>query len=163
MCIRDRILPEAIKAISANLIDYMTNLFNVLYDKGIFPLEWATAIIVPIHKKGSKSVPNNFRGISLLSILSKVYTSILTFRLACWAEDNGKLSQSQAGFRRGYSTIDHIHTLTQIVSNGLYGDRRHKTFCVFIDFNKAFNTVKHDKLWEVLRKAGVSSKFIKTL
>ena len=134
-----------------------------MFSDGIFPESWATAIIVPIHKKGKKNVPDNFRGISLLSIISKLYTSILTSRLYSWAEEFGKLGNMQAGFRRNFATTDHIFTLTQIVSNCLYGDRRQKVYCIFIDYAKAFDSVKRDKLWEVLQKIGVSAGFLRAL
>ena len=116
-----------------------------------------------MHKKGRKDIPNNFRGISLLSIISKIYTSILTNRLYSWAEEFGKIGKMQAGFRKEYSTVDHIFTLTQIVSNCLYGDHRQKVYCIFVDYAKAFNSVKREKLWEILIKIGVSGKFVRAL
>ena len=56
---------------------FLRRLFNKLFDFAIFPDSWTKAIIVPIHKKGNKSNPDNYRGISLLCIVSKVYTCIL--------------------------------------------------------------------------------------
>ena len=66
------------------------------------------AIIVPIHKKGNAELPDNYRGVSLLSIISKCYTAILNKRLYAWLEDNNKIAEEQAGFRNKYSTVDHI-------------------------------------------------------
>ena len=118
----DQIPPEFIKYSGENLLQYLTVLFNTVFKSDIFPETWATAIIVPIYKKGKKTVPDNFRGISLLSIISKIYTSMLPNRLYFWAEDSGLLGNMQAGFRKNYATTDHIFTLSQIVSNCLYGD-----------------------------------------
>ena len=69
----------------------MTKLFNNFFDKGIYPSDWAKAIIVPIHKKGDIHLVDNYRGVSLLSIVSKCYTSILNTRLYNWLEENDKL------------------------------------------------------------------------
>ena len=52
-------------------------------------------------------IQNNYRGISLLSIVSKVFTGILNKRLYTWAEQEENISKEQAGFRKGYSTVDH--------------------------------------------------------
>ena len=69
----------------------------------------------------------------------------------------------QAGFRKQYSTVYHIYTLTEIISNCLYGTHRKKYYCIFIDYQKAFDSVDRKKIWEILHKIGVSSKFIRTL
>ena len=90
---------------------FLFQLFNKLYDEGIFPKEWSKSIIVPIHKKGDANIPDNYRVIALTSVLSKVYAHILNKRLTCWAEQEEKILEQQAGFRAGYSTIDHIFTL----------------------------------------------------
>ena len=159
----DGIIPEFLKNASSELKEFMIKLFNNLYDNGVFPSEWSSSIIVPIFKKGDRMDPSNYRGTSLSNILSKVYTSILTDRLYSWTENEGKLFEEQAGFRKGHSTVDHIFALSQLVSNCLYGNRRKKVYCAFIDFQKAFDTVDRARLWEVLVKIGVSTKFITTL
>ena len=130
---------------------------------GVFPTAWGTAIVVPLYKKGDREVCDNYRGISLLSVTSKIYTSIINSRLYNWAESNNKINEEQAGFRRNYSTVDHIFTLHTIASNCLYGNKRSKLYAVFIDFQKAFDTVNRDKLWKILEKIGVSTKMITTL
>ena len=89
--------------------------------------------------------------------------TILTKRLTIFVENNNLTNTEQAGFRRGFSTIDHIFTLYQIISNCLYGNIRSKTYVAFIDYKKAFDSVKRDLLWEVLRDKGVSSKMIRMI
>ena len=114
-------------------------------------------------KKGDKAVPLNYRGISLLNIMSKIYTGILNDRLQEWTENRKKIGVEQAGFRREYATTDNIFTISQIASNRLYGTRRKKVYCTFVDFQKAFDSIDRAKLWEVLTKIGVSTKVIRTL
>ena len=100
-----------------DVILFMTKLFNTIFDKGIYPSDWAKAIIVPIHKKGDIHLADNYRGVSLLSIVSKCYTSILNTRLYNWLEENDKIVEMQAGFRRNYSTTDQIFNLYAIAQN----------------------------------------------
>ena len=71
-------------------------------------------MINPLFKKGDDKKHDNYRGISLLSIVSKVFTSILNKRLTTWAETEKKKSKEQAGFREDYSTIDHNSIYTFI-------------------------------------------------
>ena len=157
----DKILGEMLKHSSASVIDFLVILLNKLFNEGIFPSDWAKSIIVPLHKKGDINNPDNYRGIALTSILSKVYTNILNRRLTKWAEKEDKIMEEQAGFRRGYSTIDHIFTLYSIVQKYLL--RNTKLYVAFIDFRKAFDSVNRNLLWNVLRKQGVKGKLYKSL
>ena len=102
---------------NAVVIDYLVLLFNKSFDCGTFTLEWCKSIIVPIHKKGDMNNPDNHRGIALTSVVSKVYTHILNRRLTNWAEREDTLIEEQAGFRSGYSTVDHIFTLYALSKN----------------------------------------------
>ena len=111
----DDILAEMVKAAETKIIPYLKKLFNTMFSSGQFPLEWSKAIIIPLHKKGDTNSPDNYRGISLLSIVSKVFTHIINSTLTLWAESNFVLSDAQAGFRKGRSTIDHIFTLNAAI------------------------------------------------
>ena len=127
----------------------------------MYPSEWAKAIIQPIHKKGDTTNPDNYRGISLLSCVSKLYTSVINSRLTQWAEDNDVLSEAQAGFRKDYSTVDHIFTLHAMVSKHLKKNK--KLHVAFVDFRKAFDTVKRNVLWNVLLHLGIGGNMFNTL
>ena len=159
----DEIPSEILLLSKEKILRYLTKLFNKMFQIGYFPVRWGVAIIVPLYKSGDKSQPGNYRGISLLSIPSKIFTSVINNRLYNWAENNNKINTEQAGFRRNYSTIDHIYTLHCMVSNCLYGNKRSKFYVAFIDFKKAFDTVRRDKLWQILEKIGVSTRMIKVL
>ena len=137
---------------------FLVTYFNNLFDKGIYPRDWAKATIVPIRKKGNADLPDNYRGVSLLSIISKYYTSILNKQLYAWLEDNNKVAEEQAGFRKKYSTVDHIFVLNAIVQKHLE-KRGAKLYVAFVDFRKAFDSVRHCKLLETLQKEGVSGMF----
>ena len=66
---------------------YLHTLFNKIFDLEYFPESWSEVYIVPLHKKGSLDDVSNFRGITLLSTLEKLFTHILNNRLTSWAEE----------------------------------------------------------------------------
>ena len=107
-------------------------------------------------KSGDLSDPNNYRPIILVSIMSKIFTSILTSRLLSWAEDEEKLIDNQFGFRPGRSTA--IFVLHGIILHIL--QNKQKVYSVFVDFRKAFDKVVRRLLWYKLLKSGLSNKFI---
>jgi hypothetical protein len=157
----DKIIAEMLKHADTTVVDFLVVYFNKLFDSGIFPMQWSKSIIVPIHKKGDVNQPDNYRGIALTSIVSKVYTHILTKRLTVWATEQDKIIEEQAGFRGGYSTVDHIFTLYAIVQSFLL--KKSKLYVAFVDFKKAFDSVNRNALWTVLRKNGVSGKMYRAL
>ena len=72
---------------NTEMVSYLHVLFNKIFDLEYFPGSWSEGFIVPLHKKGSQDDVNNYRGITLLSTLGKLYTSILNNRLKTWAEE----------------------------------------------------------------------------
>ena len=157
-CGLDDVLAEMLKAGGRDIVIFLTELFNAIFEKGYYPKEWAKAIIIPIHKKGDVNSADNYRGVSLLSIVSKCYTSILNQRLYNWLEENSKIVEGQAGFRRKYSTTDHIFTLYAVAQKCL-SKKGHKLYVAFVDFKKAFDSVHHGKLFETIQKEGIKGKF----
>ena len=121
------------------------------------------AITQPLFKKGDHEIPDNYRGISLLSICSKLYSYILNKRLTCWIDDNNLLSETQAGFRKTYSTTDHLFTLLVLIQQQLLCHK--ELYVAFIDFGKAFDTVIRTKLivekeWSKRKNAPSDSKHV---
>ena len=155
----DGITSEMLKAGGKTVISFLEKLFNQIFDKGIYPKEWAKAIVIPIFKKGDANNPDNYRGVSLISILCKCYTSILNSRLYQWLEDTHSIAENQAGFRKNHSTVDHIFTLYSVVQKCMHS-RRRKLYVAFRDFKKAFDYVHHDKLLETINSAGIKGKFL---
>ena len=154
----DGILGEMLKAGGRSIIIFLTLLFNKIFDSSIYPSEWSKAIVVPIFKKGNSDDPDNYRGVSLINIICKCFTSIMNKRLYLWLEENKVIAENQAGFRREYSTIDQIYTLYAIVQKSLSYKGR-KLYVAFVDFKKAFDSVQHNKLLTVLKEEGVKGKY----
>ena len=157
----DCILAEMLKVAEPVIVLYLKNIFNVLFDKGMIPKEWFKAVIIPLHKKGDKNNPDNYRGISLQSIFSKVFTHIINSRLTHWTESNSVLNVAQAGFRKRRSTIDHRFTLYAAVEK--YILKNSKLHVAFKDFKKAYDTVNCDIRWMVLYRSGVRGKILKMI
>ena len=153
----DGILNEQIKATFPQMKDIYIKLFNQIFDSGIFPETWAAGLIVPIFKKkGSSSDPNNYRGITLISCLAKFFTGVLNNRLKVVGDKI--ISQIQAGFRPGYSTLDHVFVLMCIIT--LFKNHKKSIILAFIDYQKAFDTIWRAELWRKLIKEGVGGRFL---
>ena len=98
---------------------YLKKLFDRILNTGIYPEEWSKGIVIPVCKKGDSSDAGNFRPITLLSHLAKLFTAILNNRLLKWCKSNDLLTDAQFGFKPGYSTVDAIFALHSIVSEYL--------------------------------------------
>ena len=134
------------------------NLFNKIFDLGYFPEEWSEGYIIPLHKKGSINDVGNYRGITLLSALGKLFTRVLNNRLSDWAENYYVLIEAQAGFRPGMSTTDNIFVLHGLITHIL--NQGKKLYCTFVDFTKAFDYIVRDNLWYKLIKYGLRGKIL---
>ena len=120
------------------------------------PTEWCLGIIHPLFKnKGSVSDPDNYRGIILLSCTEKLFTACLNCRLSCYVEDQIS-GQDQAGFREGYSTIDHFFVLELIIE--LYQSFHKRVYCAFIDYRKAFDSINRPFLGQKLLSYNINGK-----
>jgi hypothetical protein len=157
----DGIPYEFLKSGGPILAPLLTRLFNHILHSGCYPKAWARVTICSIHKSGDKNDPGNYRGISLLPSLSKLFDIILDTRLRIWETTYAVLDQNQAGFRAKFSTVDHIFTLNTIILR--YRSESRKVYCAFIDFSKAFDSVNRAVLYYKLCKEGVSSKFIRLM
>ena len=157
----DEVLAEMLKCTSRSLVSCLTELFNAMFDKGVFPTIWNTSVILPIYKRGDPSIPDNYRGISLNSTFSKVFASILCTRIQEWAEDGNVIGEEQAGFRSGYSTLDNVFTLHAIIQR--YLSRHKKMYVCFVDYRKAFDSVNRDVLWKVLSTYGINGRLLQML
>ena len=99
------------------MIKIISKFFNIVFKTAFIPENWNVACIIPIYKnQGSRKDANNYRGISLLSCVGKLFTSILNIRLTYYLESYDALGMEQAGFRAKHSTVDHIFNLRTLVN-----------------------------------------------
>jgi hypothetical protein len=144
------------------IVEATWRLCEEVFRSETYPEDWARGLIFPIFKGGPKEWTHNplkYRGITLLSVLGKVYVSVLTERVTKWAESSGILAEEQAGFRKDRSTIDQLFILSEIIKNR----RPAKTYACFLDIQKAYDRVWRDGLWEKLHEYGIKGKMWRVL
>ena len=150
-----------IKAAKYILILTLCKLFNAILKLEYFPAVWSTALMVPIFKSGCLDNPDNYRGISLNSSISKLFTSLMNVRLVNFLELGRRIKYNQIGFRRSFRTSDHVFTLKTLIDKS-FNDKE-KLYTCFVDFKKAYDTVWRDALFFKMFKENLSSKFINTI
>ena len=122
------------------------------------PQDWVDAILISIFKgKGSKSVCGNYRGISILETVGKVFAKILLNRLTKWICPR-IIPESQCGFRAGRGTMDMIFSVRQLQEKCI--EHQVALYQVFVDLTKAFDTVNRNALWIILGKLGCPPEFV---
>ena len=155
----DKIANEYIKSTCSIFMPIYHKLFNIVLNTGILPDAWLIGVIKPIYKnKGNADDPNNYRPITILSCMGKLFTAILNKRLETFIDANDLLNENQCGFRRGYSTCDNIFVIYSIIE--YLKCRKMKLFCAFIDFQKAFDSVWRAGLWAKLLKYNITGKVL---
>ncbi len=157
----DNVPNEVLK--SDSTVTLLMKFFNLCFTKNVIPSMWRKAIITPIPKGHDKDprVPLNYRGISLLSTMYKLYSYILNSRLSKYLERNKLLSDSQNGFRRLRACIDHLFVITTVIRN-----RKSKglpTYCCFVDMKKAFDLLDRKCLLYKLSRAGISGNMYRAI
>lgn len=115
--------------------------------------------MIMLHKKGDRRDPSNYRGIALVNHTVKIFTQIMADRLYAWSVEHNILPEEQNGFRPGRGCLDNIFTLNTAIQLQLRLPRR-KVYVLFIDFARAFDSVKHHLLWSKMHKFGISALFI---
>ena len=147
---------EMLKAGDSVVVKWLHRIVNIAWATGEVPEDWKRAVIIPLHKKGSKAMCSNYRGISLLSVPGKVYARIVDNRVKQKTE--GMILEVQGGFRKGRSCIDQIFTVRQLVEKVLEKGKQMAVACV--DLEKAYDTVRRDKLWQVSEEYGIHGRLL---
>ena len=114
-CGEDLVLNEFFIHGEDHLVEFITPLFNFIFDSDHFPNQWSNGLLEPLHKCGNYSSPNNFRGITMLSMLGKLFSRVINNRLYTWAESYGVYIEAQFGFRSGRGTVDCIYVLHMLI------------------------------------------------
>ena len=129
------------------------SMINLSFSSGVFPDFLKIATIIPIFKKGNISDIGNYRPISILPFIGKIFEKSLYIRLVDFLSKNGILSESQFGFRPGVSTTDAISNLVEHLYENL--NLSLNSINIFIDFSRAFDTVDRGILFKKLEAYGI--------
>ena len=148
----DNIHPIMLKELIDHLIEPLHTIFNMSINEGKVPCEWKVANVTPIFKKGSRLLPNNYRPVSLTSIICKLIESCIRDQVMTYLKNYDILVENQHGFRPSRSCVTQLLLIidhwTKIIDNGGKIDN------IYMDFSKAFDSVPHNRLLVKLQKYG---------
>lgn len=156
----DGCVVECVKKGGMVMGEWLVRLLNVCFSAGEVPSEWCDACIVPLYKgKGDKSVCGNSRGISLLSVVGKLYGRILIKRIRSATDE--AIGEEQCGFRNGRGCVDQMFLVRQLCEKFL--GKGKELFWAFMDLEKAYDRVDREALWQVLMFYGVGGRLLKAV
>ena len=155
----DGITAELLKAGGKPVLKALQKLFNSVILEGKTPQAWCRGVVVLFFKKGDNARLKNYRPISLLSHVYKLFSRVITNRLARRFDDFQP--PEQAGFRKGFSTVDHIHTLRQVIQKI---EEYNLPLCLaFVDYEKAFDSIETWAVLQSLQRCQIDYRYIEVL
>ena len=154
----DQVPALFIKNTKKSLSGPLTKLFNLSLQQGIVPHLWKKAIVTPIFKKGVRSKASNYRPISLTSVFCRIFESIIHDQLTDHLMENQLITKAQHGFIKSRSTqTQQLEFFNEITAN--YENSVPSTI-VYLDFSKAFDSVSHSKLLNILHHLKINCQTI---
>jgi ribonuclease P/MRP protein subunit RPP40 len=135
------------------IVESLTKLFNLSLETGIVPQDWRDADVCPLFKKGKRDKAENYRPVSLTSIIGKLLESILKDTIVKHLEENKLLKDSQHGFTSGRSCLKNLLVFFEFITKEL--DNGNNVDLVYLDFCKAFDKVPHCRLGKKLEAHGI--------
>ena len=145
----DNINAKTLKAISHHIADTLAYTFNLCNEMVIWPDALKSAEVIPIYKAGSKNEMTNYRPISLISNIANIFEKIIHNRIINFISKHNIISKNQFGFIKYIRTKDALNLITKIIYEKL--DKSTPIAITFLDLVKAFDTVNHKILLEVIR------------
>ena len=153
--LRNKMIKSSVKI----LLKGYHKLFNLILEGGCFPDQWCERLITPIFTAGDKNDPNNYSGTCVTSNVGKFFRMILNQPLDTFSQENNLIHPSQNGFIPGHRTADDIFTLKTLLGKQLSQNRNEKVYACFGDFEKAFDSVWHERLFFKLLKNKIGGNF----
>ena len=143
----DCISNEMLKHSNLSMLHCFCKLFNLIYESDYYPSQWSESFIKPLFKSGSENDPSNYRSIFISSCLSKLFSKKLYNILNTHVIDNNKIVDNQIGFRKSFSTSDHVYILKSIIDKNF----RNKTYLYTCFLIYVKHLTLFDKLYHILK------------
>ncbi|BHF64038.1 hypothetical protein SprV_0200703600 [Sparganum proliferum] len=154
----DAIPAKLLKELAPEMSKPLAFIFQTSFLTGCLPSDWKSATITPLFKGGSRASANNYRPVSLTSICCKIMEKTIKKALMQFLEQHHLLSDAKHGFRSGRSCLTNLlFTLERWTKARDEGNVVH---AIYIDFNKAFDSVPHQRLLQKLRNAGIRGRLL---
>jgi hypothetical protein len=150
--------PRVLSELSQSIKYPLSIIFQRSYDEGCLPEAWKKAHVTPIHKKGSKVTPGNYRPVSLTSVIGKMMESIVRDSLVEHMMSHKLFCDEQHGFVPGRSCMTQLLVTLELWSEML--DSGAPIDVIYLDFRKAFDTVPHQRLISKLKAYGIKGKLL---
>ena len=154
-----KINAELLQNTGRHTIKWLHRVINTAWRTEQTPTDWRKAVIIPIHKRGSRQECDNTRGISLLGLPGKVFSRVILNRMT--EKVNGILRENQCGFRKGRGCSDQIFFLRQLIEKKV--EFNEETVICFIDFAQAYDSIWRKAAWKITRKYGIHRKLIRMI
>lgn len=153
--------PRVLKETAETICTPLALIFRKSLKEGCLPQSWKDANITPIHKKGKKDAVENYRPISLTSVIGKVMESLVRDAILKQLISNDLLCEAQHGFLPGRSCITQLLEVMELWTSSL--DEGYEVDAIYLDFSKAFDSVPHERLMNKLRSYGITGNVEKWL
>ena len=138
-------------------------LFNLALTVRQVPSIWCKGLSTPVFKNGDAFNPENYRPICVLICLCKFFTKALNNKLSESTKRCKIINYVQIGFSENHKTTDHIFPLKPIISKNVSNSSRGKVYSWFVDFKKAFDTVWHEGLFQMLMEVNIEGNHLKLI
>jgi len=154
----DRWPIQLIKLVGKFIAVPLSTIFNKSFNSSILPQDWKSAHITPIHKKGARNIVSNCQPVSLTSVYCILMESIIKDHIMNHLLSNNLVSPQQFGFIPGRScTIQLLHILDYFTH---HLDKGHSIDVIYLDFQKAFDSVPHQQLLQKVSSFGIHGKIL---
>ena len=155
----DEIRASTLKSVSPYIVEPLAYIWNLSISQGVFPSKLKIANVLPLYKADDPFLFNNYRPVSLLNVLSKVFERIMYNRVSEFLETLKILVNFQSSFRKWHSSYMALLTLMDKLISSL--ERKEFVIGIFLDFSKAFDTVDHAILLQKLCHYGIRGNALK--